>query len=1106
MTHGRLLIANRGEVAIRVARAAASLGLDAVSIYSEDDADALHRLLSAHAIALGKPGPAAYLDIDTIIGIALKQGCTAVHPGYGFLSESDVFAQRCQAAGLTFVGPTPQTLRLLGDKAAARALARQLKVPIVEGTQGATTLEEAIDFFRQLPSGAAMMIKAVAGGGGRGMRPVHAIDEIPGAYERCRSEARSAFGLDDVYVERLLPAVRHIEVQIIGDGEKLASLGERECSLQRRRQKLIEIAPAPGLAPELRAALIDDSLRMAQSLNYRGLGTFEFLVENSGSGRYVFMEANPRLQVEHTVTEAVTGLDLVAAQLSVALGRSLASLGLDREIPAASGCAIQLRVNLESLDAQGSPRPGDGPIRTFDLPSGPGIRIDSCGYSGLTPSGMFDSLIAKLIVHGIHDSFATTAARASRAAAEFRIAGRPSNLEFLQAVLAHPDVKRGHFDTAFIDRELATLAEQAQKLAGKARESWPHSPGEGIRDLVAPAPNRAWPAVPPGAVAIVSPMKGQVVAVGVAPGSNVNLRTEVAVIEALKMEHVVLSGHPGEAIAVAVKVGDMVAEGQPLAFIEVKAAADVGSAEIVEERATGIRADLQEVLHLHAFTYDESRPDAVAKRHGFGKRTARENVADLLDEGSFVEYGSLIVAARRGRVDLERLRRETPADGMIAGVGTVNRAVFDETASRCMVIAYDYTVLAGTQGHLAHRKKDRMFELAERLRIPLVLFGEGGGGRPGDTDIITGMNPSNPTFWRFARLSGLVPLVAIVSGRCFAGNAALVGGCDVIIATRDVSIGMGGPVMIECGGLGKVAADDVGPIAFQAPNGVVDIVVDDEAQAVDVARRYLSYFQGVHEHWLAPDQEILRQVVPENRLRVYDIRTVIRTIADVDSMLEIRRDFGRAMVTALIRIEGRPLGVIANDPAHEGGAIASDEADKAARFMQLCDAFDIPLLSLVDTPGFMVGQESERRATVRHTSRMFVTAAGLTVPMFIVVLRKCYGLGGIAMGSGAFQRVGTFVVAWPTGEFGSMGLEGAVQLAYRAEFAAIEDAGAREALYRERVAKMYEQGKATTIAPFGSIDDVIDPAETRRWIARGYAMLPPPIPRAGKKRPNVDSW
>jgi acetyl-CoA carboxylase carboxyltransferase component len=420
-----------------------------------------------------------------------------------------------------------------------------------------------------------------------------------------------------------------------------------------------------------------------------------------------------------------------------------------------------------------------------------------------------------------------------------------------------------------------------------------------------------------------------------------------------------------------------------------------------------------------------------------------------------------------------------------------------------MAAAYDYTVLAGTQGYMNHKKLDRMLGLALERRLPVVLFAEGGGGRPGDTDAF-GIGLDVPTFARFARLSGLVPLVGIAAGRCFAGNAALLGCCDVIIATADSSIGMGGPAMIEGGGLGRHAPDDVGPARVQAPGGVIDVLVATEAEAARVARQYLSYFQGSVASWQCSDQRLLRRAIPDNRMRVYDVRPVIRALADLDSVLELRAAFGVGIITALIRVEGRPLGVIANNPHHLGGAIDAPAADKAARFVQLCDAFDLPIVSLCDTPGFMVGPEAEKTALVRHVSRMFVTAASITVPYATIVLRKGYGLGAIAMAAGAFHG-GVFTVAWPTGEFGSMGFEGAVKLGYRKELEAIADPAARQTYYEAMVAGFYEEGKAINAASYLEIDEVIDPADTRRWIVAGLTATPPGERRA-RKRPCIDPW
>jgi acetyl-CoA carboxylase carboxyltransferase component len=439
---------------------------------------------------------------------------------------------------------------------------------------------------------------------------------------------------------------------------------------------------------------------------------------------------------------------------------------------------------------------------------------------------------------------------------------------------------------------------------------------------------------------------------------------------------------------------------------------------------------------------------------------------------------------------------------MITGIGAINGEHFGDPASRSVVMAYDYTVLAGTQGGQNHRKTDRMIDIAEDGRMPMVLFAEGGGGRPGDTDGI-GVS-TQTTFSRFAQLSGLVPMVGITSGRCFAGNASLLGCCDVIIATEGSNIGMGGPAMIEGGGLGIYAPEEIGPLPVQIANGVVDIAVADEAEAVRVARQYLGYFQGRLSDWEAPDQRLMRRIVPENRLRVYEIRDVIHTIADTGTVLELRSGFGHTMVTALARIEGRPVGVIANDPRHLGGAIDSDGADKGARFMQLCDAFDIPILYLCDTPGIMVGPEIEKTALVRHSSRMFVIGANLSVPYFTIVIRKSYGLGGIAMSGGSHQTP-AFAVAWPTGEFGGMGLEGSVKLGYRKELAAIEDPEERLAKFEEMVARAYENGKALNQAALFGIDDTIDPADSRWWVASLLRSIRT-TPRSGKKRPAVDAW
>jgi len=519
-----------------------------------------------------------------------------------------------------------------------------------------------------------------------------------------------------------------------------------------------------------------------------------------------------------------------------------------------------------------------------------------------------------------------------------------------------------------------------------------------------------------------------------------------------------------------------------------------------------IRPDLAEVNRRHSFGLDKNRPDAVAKRLKKNQCTARTNVEALCDEGCFIEYGALAIAAQRGRRSVDDLISKTPTDGLITGVGTVNGSLFKEDKARCMVMAYDYTVLAGTQGFFNHKKMDRMLHLADEQRLPLVFFAEGGGGRPGDVDaegvMVAGLDLS--TFASFAGLSGSVPMVGVVSGFCFAGNAALLGCCDVIIATTNSSIGMGGPVMIEGGGLGVFQPEEVGPMDVQTQNGVVDIEVADDIEAVAVAKKYLSYFQGATSSWEADEQLKLRNLVPESRKRAYNVRTIIKALADTNSFLEIRPKFGPSMVTGLLRIEGRPFGVIANNSMHMAGAIEAEGADKVARLMQICNAHGIPLLSLIDTPGFMVGPEIERRAQVRHVCRMFVIGSHLTVPYFTIVLRRGYGLGAMAMAKGGFHE-SFFTAAWPTGEFGGMGLEGAVKAGFKKELAAIEDPQKREEFYEFLVAQLYERGKAINMAAYLEIDAVIDPADTRKWIMQGLKSVPARKPQDSKHN-FVDPW
>jgi len=1122
----KLLIANRGEIAIRIMHAAAELGIETVAVYSDDDADALHPRKADEAVSLNGKGVAAYLNAARLLEIARETGCDAVHPGYGFLSENAEFARQCGNTGLVFVGPEAETLETFGDKAAARALAQKCDVPLVPGTNGPTSLEDARAFFEGLGQSGVMMLKAIAGGGGRGMRVVSDSAELDEAYARCCSEAEKSFGNGAVYAEQFLLRVRHIEIQIVGDGTgAVGHLWERECSIQRRNQKIVEIAPSPSLDRGLRDKLIAAASKLAADTSYRGLGTFEFLVDADGEGSdsfFAFIEANPRLQVEHTVTEQVTGMDLVKMQLRLAQGARLADLGLDGSPPPTQGYAIQLRINMETLDSEGNVRPSGGTLGAFEIPFGPGIRVDTSGFVGYRTNPNFDSLLAKLIGHSRSVEYRDVVTRAYRALCEFKIEGVSSNVPFLQNLLRHPAFLENQIHTGFVDANATDLAnvdaDDHRKLYVDNRPSEQRRAGAKV-DAVDPlavldyARTDERPAAsshvevegPDGTAPLSAPMQGTIISVAVSAGDSVHPGQQVLIMEAMKMEHVIKADIGGTVRALAVGPADTVYEGDPLVYVE---AGEVVAASAEAEEDVDldyIRSDLAENVDRHRFTLDEARPKSVERRHKRGHRTARENIDDLVDDDSFVEYGALTVAARRGRNTIEELIARTPTDGMVSGLAHVNGELVAPEKARCAVISYDYMVLAGTQGTKNHEKKDRMFDLIKRRQLPLVFFCEGGGGRPGDVDTIAAGSLHITTFHQFAELSGSVPLVGITNGYCFAGNAVLLGCCDVIIATEGSNIGMGGPAMIEGGGLGVFRPEEVGPMSEQVPNGVVDIAVKDEAEAVTVAKKYLSYFQGRVSDWECADQRWLRRAIPENRLRVYDVREVIETLADTDSVLEIRKDFGAGMITSFARVEGRPLAIVANNPLHLGGAIDSPAADKAARFMQLCNAFDIPILFLCDTPGNMVGPEIEKTALVRHCCRLFVVGANLSVPFFTVVLRKAYGLGAQGMAAGGFHNP-LFSVAWPTGEFGPMGLEGAVKLGFRDQLEAIEDPEERKAEFERMVAEAYDTGKALSAASLFEIDDVIDPADTRRWISSALDTPFPSDRPAGQRSPWIDTW
>ena len=573
----------------------------------------------------------------------------------------------------------------------------------------------------------------------------------------------------------------------------------------------------------------------------------------------------------------------------------------------------------------------------------------------------------------------------------------------------------------------------------------------------------------------------------VAAGDVVRAGAVLMVTELMKMRHEIRAGESGVVSDVHVRVGDELGGGEALVTLEPRE-----MAAMAQEKAAEARPDFAEFEARMALLADGARAQAVEKRHHKGYRTARENIDDLFDAGSFAEYGALAVAAQRSRRPLEELQARTQGDGIICGTGLVG-------GRPVAAMAVDYMVLAGTQGFNHHRKMDRLIEVAGREGLPIVLFAEGGGGRPNDYDVSQVMAAwlNVSSFRHFAAHRG--QKIGIVAGYCFAGNAALFGVCDVRIATQASWIGMGGPAMIEGGGLGAVRADEIGPSEVQVKNGVIDLLTPDEAEAVAAAKLLLSL--GAAAEAGEGNSEVLRAVVPADRTRAYDMREAIAGLVDAGSFLELRRGFGTGMITGFARIKGRAVGLLANNPLHLGGAIDAEAGDKGARFLQLCDAWGVPVVTLCDTPGFMVGPKVEETGQVAHISRLFLAGAHFGQPLVTVILRKAYGLGAMAMAGGGFDRP-HYCCAWPSGEVGAMGLEGAVKLGHRDHLAAIEDDDARAVEYRRLVDELYERGKALNAASLLEFDAVIDPGQTRDAIDRALATAGPGRP--GPRYP--DAW
>ncbi len=1136
----KVLIANRGEIAIRIARAAASLGIDTVGVHAPIDAQGLHTRLVGSARELpfdpaqGNDPVRAYLDIDAMIAIARDTGCDAVHPGYGFLSENARFAERCQTAGIRFVGPSPDALALFGDKVKSRTFAQSLGVPVVPGAGAPlASVDEALTVAGTL--GYPVMLKASAGGGGRGMRVVNAPEEMAQAFARCQGEAQAAFGDPSVFMEKRVVRPRHIEVQVLGDAQgKVVHLFERDCSVQQRNQKVVEVAPAPNLDASLRQRILEDAVKLASAARYENAGTVEFLVDPA-SGRHYFIECNPRIQVEHTITEQVMGVDLVEAQFRIAAGASLAELGWPDQASLGSprGFAIQARLVAT----------GEGRLTAYREPTGPGVRVDACGYLGLTPPPQFDPLLAKLIAQsGSARSFASAVDRTLRALDEFHIAGVPTNADQLRAILGEASFRSGDARTTLIEEMAACGPAAAPAAPATLRflDQQAAAIGHGAAPAAAAkATHHVSLSVPDDQTGVECPQAGSVIEVSVKAGDTVRAGDTLMVVTAMKMETTIAAPCGGTVTEVLpLAAGDAVAPGQVVVTIRPDTRA---SGAVVDAAASpnGWGPMLAEVNTLRALAAARLGPDSkepgVVRQRQRGKLTCRERITLLLDEGSFREIGS--IAGFASYDDEGRIAEFTPANQM-GGTGKI-------AGRTSIVCADDFTSRGGHADGAIAAKSRYLDALSIELQVPSIrlLDGSSGGGsvaamvpkqenpaqgavkessgaiqsgRPRVTGGGGSFLPGHLASTMYTQQLATVPVVNVLLGSVVGIGAAkaVLGHFSVMV--RDIAqlFVAGPPVVAHAMGY-EVTKEDLGGWHIHCRNGSVDNLAETEEEAMAMTRRFLSYLPpSVHEAppVAAPNpadppdrrDEELFTLIPRKRTTTFDIRRAIRLMADRDSFFEVGPLWGTDQVTGFVRFNGYPMGVIASDSRHvNGGALTADGCDKLRRHLDLCDLFHLPVLNLIDNPGFAVGIEHEIAGTIRKGGEWMVAFAQVGVPIFSVLMRRSFGVAGNNYATPRAQA--SMRVCWPAADVGGIPPEGGIEAAYKRQLAEAADPAALRAEINARIESA--RGPVGPLNRF-QVEEMIDPRDTRRrvceWVEDAYRIATQPsrlVPRALQFRP-----
>ena len=1140
--HKRVLIANRGEIAIRIAKAASALGMESVGVYAPADALSLHTRFTTESFEISARGAAtdpvrAYLDAEALIRAAKASGCDCVHPGYGFLAENAAFADRCASAGLVFIGPSPATLSLFGDKLRARALAQSLVIPVVPGSVEALASSNEAS-ARADDLGYPVMLKASFGGGGRGMREVENAEQLSEAFARCRSEAESAFGDGSVFVEKLIARPRHIEVQVLADAHGgVVHLHERDCSVQLRNQKVVEIAPAPGLDCALRDRIHADAIKLVGAARYVNAGTVEFLVSPE-TGKHYFIECNPRIQVEHTVTEQVTGIDLVEAQFHVASGASLESLGLgDQEaVGDPRGFAVQVRVVAQ----------GTGTITGYKEPSGAGVRVDACGYMGYSPPPQFDPLLAKLIGSSSSaSSFVSAVGRTLAALAEFHLAGLPTNLAQLRAILSHPGFRAGDARTSFLREQpeilrtglssssesdaLAFFEQQASGVGVSARAAARSSTGS------PPAPLE----VVDGQQRVECPIAGSVIEVRLRAGDAVAAGDPLLIISTMKMETAVTATCSGTLTAVqSLREGDNVVAGQVVAVITPTEGDSRGHtpAQPREESWAGVLEEIATLQNLaHARLAPGSDDPGVVRQRRRGKLTCRERIALLLDEGSFREVGSVAGFASYDEngtaVDF------TPANH-VGGWGRLD-------GRTAIVCADDFTSRGGHADGAIGAKSMYLDRLSLELRSPAVrmLDGSSGGGsvaamvpqqkqegesgakesrgaiKAGRPRVAGGGGSFLPGHLGSAQYTEqlfTVPVVNMLLGSVVGIGAAkaVLGHFSVMV--RDIAqLFVAGPPVVSHAMGYDITKEDLGGWHIHCKNGSVDNLAETEEEAAEMAKRFLSYLpSSVYEPppVLPPDPsdppdrraEELLNLIPRKRTTTFDMRRAIRLMADTDSFFELGPLWGTDQITGFVRFNGHPLGVIASDSRHEnGGALTADGCDKLTRHLDLCDLFHVPILNLIDNPGFAVGLEHEIAGTIRKGGEWMVAFAQVRAPIFSVLMRRSFGVAGNNFATPLCRA--SLRVTWPAADVGGIPPEGGIEAAYKRQLAEADDPKALRAEIEARI-----EGARGPLGPLSKfqIEEMIDPRDTRRliceWVETAYKIVSEPaglVPRPLQFRP-----